>query len=77
MSYDEIDLKPVDSSNIDSVGYNEDLEVLVIQFCRGGRYAYGGVPSEVYAQLLNAPSIGRFFAKNINKSEQYECIKLT
>ena len=54
---------PVDSSSIDSVGYED--EVLEIRFNNGGLYRYFGVPPEVCLDLLKANSKGRFFNRYI------------
>lgn len=52
--------KPVRSSNLSSVGYeNGTLEV---QFHSGGIYRYSGVPENVYRNLMSAASLGSYFA---------------
>jgi hypothetical protein len=50
----------VASSNIRSVGYDPDAQVLEIEFQDGAVYQYSGVPSAVYAGLLSAGSAGRY-----------------
>src|SRR5690348_4515312 len=50
---------PVESSCIDSVGYEN--EVLEVRFGNGGVYRYFEVPAQLYRQLLAAESKGRFF----------------
>ncbi|WP_317445396.1 KTSC domain-containing protein [Streptomyces collinus] len=55
---------PVTSSNIRSVGYDADSELLEIEF-RSGIYAYSSVPEEVYRGLMEASSHGRYFAQMI------------
>ena len=58
-----MDLKPVKSSNIHSVGYeNGDLHV---KFRSGKRYTYSGVPEELHGKLMAAESKGGFFGKHI------------
>lgn len=56
----------VESSSIDSVGYED--EVLEVRFKNGGLYRYFGVPPEVCFDLLKADSIGRFFNRRIRGS---------
>lgn len=55
----------VSSSNITSVGYDEENEILEIEFTRGGVYEYTEVPLNIYEELINASSIGVYFAANI------------
>ena len=45
---------PVDSSNLSSVGYENGT--LYVAFNSGGLYSYSGVPASVYSGLLNASS---------------------
>ncbi len=61
----EIELKPVQSSNIDKVGYDEEKQELQIEFKGGGLYAYDSVPQFEYQDLLDAKSIGGHFHKKI------------
>lgn len=62
----------VESSSIDSVGYED--EVLEVRFNNGGLYRYLGVPPQVCFDLLKADSIGRFFNDRIRGS--YRCERL-
>lgn len=47
------------SRGIAAAGY--EGERLVIAFRNGGTYAYTGVPAAIAAQLLAAPSKGRYY----------------
>lgn len=38
---------------------------IIVQFRKGARYEYHGVPRETLQGLLDAPSAGRFFNENI------------
>lgn len=58
-----IPLSPVKSSNISAVGYENGT--LAVKFSSGTVYHYSDVPANVYAELLAAESIGRYFAANI------------
>jgi hypothetical protein len=65
---------PVKSSNVDSVGYNEATKTLEIQYKGkpskpGAIYQTYGVEAQTHADLLAAPSIGRFIHANIVKGE--------
>jgi hypothetical protein len=55
----------VDSSMIASVEYDPSNHVLTIQFRKGRTYQYQDVEPEVYAELVQAPSIGRYFLEHI------------
>lgn len=57
--------QPVQSSNIRSVGYDDQQNLLEIEFVSGGIYQYSGVPNDIYAGLMEAPSHGKFFAQFI------------
>ena len=58
---------PVTSSNLASVGYDEDSLTLRVEFLNGTLYDYYNVPKEVFLDLLNATSKGQFFNQNIKK----------
>ena len=47
-----VEMNYVDSSNIEAIGY-------------GTIYVYHGVPSEVYENLMSAPSKGSFLNREI------------
>lgn len=63
----------VDSSNIDSIGYDEETQTLEIEF-RVGIYQYEDVPQYVYYDFINADSKGRFFHQNIKY--EYYCYRV-
>ena len=50
--------KPVKSSNVKSVGYDEMTMDLEIEFITGAIYRYSKVPEDVYVSFMTAPSIG-------------------
>ncbi|MBY5286883.1 KTSC domain-containing protein [Pseudomonas aeruginosa] len=56
---------PVTSSNISSIGYDADSQVLEIEFNSGAVYEYSGVPAGEHAGLMNADSKGTYFNANI------------
>ncbi|WP_370620259.1 KTSC domain-containing protein [Pantoea ananatis] len=57
--------EPVTSSNIASIGYEENSLTLEIEFIKSGVYEYSDVPPHVYSELRSAPSIGVYFNENI------------
>lgn len=56
---------PVTSSNISSVGYDEQTSTLEITFKSSGTYQYSNVSIETYKELLGAGSVGQYFHQNI------------
>lgn len=61
----------VDSSSIRAVGYEEDRNVLYVQFIDGDLYEYFGVPVDDFIDLLHAESVGGFVNKRIKPYYDY------
>lgn len=57
----------VSSSNLASVGYDEDNSILEIEFNHGGIYQYSNVSKAIYEELMSASSHGQYFDQNIKK----------
>lgn len=56
----------VDSSNLKSIGYSADRQVLAIEFLSSGHVLhYDGVPPAKFEELCAAESRGKFYAKEI------------
>ena len=51
----------VESATLATVGYDENLKRLQLEFCSRAVYLYFGVPAPVVEALLDAPSKGRYF----------------
>jgi hypothetical protein len=62
---------PVDSSNIASIGYDEDTNTLEIEFHNGGVYQYFDVPFAVYDGIMDASSKGQYLAQQIKGYYRY------
>lgn len=62
---------PVVSSDLASVGYDAQSCTLYVSFHKGGTYSYANVPQSVYEGLMSAPSKGRYFRANIRMSYPY------
>lgn len=58
-------MQKVKSSNLDSIGYSEDLALLRIRFRNGKLYEYQKVPKKIFNGLKNATSKGKFADKYI------------
>jgi ATP-dependent DNA helicase RecG len=66
---DKINIKrtPVASSNIASVGYDAENQILEIEFHHGAIYQYFDVPKEVYDELMRAGAIGSYYMNEIKE----------
>ncbi len=65
----------VQSSNIDSVGFDGDNEELHVIFKNGGHYVYEKVASSIHSSMIAADSAGGFLAKNIKNKFKFRKIK--
>jgi len=61
----------VESSNLASVGYDAENEILEVEFKHGGVYQYFDVPQNVYEELMNASSHGVYFSDNIRNDYEF------
>lgn len=59
------------SSNVESIGYDPDAEVLQVTFLNGSKYRYSGVPSEVWFDFTDAPSKGKFVWQRLRDKFPY------
>jgi hypothetical protein len=57
----------LDSSAIKSIAYNEETQLLSVEFRSGGIYDYPSVPKDKVVGLLEAESAGKYFHKNIRQ----------
>ena len=71
---DELQRKPVSSTNIASVGYDAGTKVLEIEFKGGGVYQYAGVPEKRYELLMKASAIGSYFHREIKPWYEFKKI---
>ena len=55
----------VNSSSVKSVGYDEALSTLDIEFSSGAVYRYFAVPAAVHLALMSADSVGGFVSRRI------------
>jgi hypothetical protein len=65
----------VQSSNLKAVAHDGDS--LFVQFHKGPVYRYIGVSEQMYHQLLEAPSVGKFFVSEIRDRFQWEVVTQT
>ena len=58
----------VTSTDIHSVGYDVDSQVLEVEFHKGGTYQYFNVPQHIYDDLMVSESKGKYFNLHIKKA---------
>jgi frataxin-like iron-binding protein CyaY len=63
-----VDMSPVKSSNIESVGYDAEGSRLHVKFKNGGEYIYHGIEPAQHAELMAADSAGSHLHKVIKPS---------
>lgn len=71
---DKIEMKAVESSNIESVGY--DAQTLFVKFKDGNMYRYQDVPAGTYRDLMDSESIGGHFHAHIKGQYKSEKVVL-
>ncbi|MCC3565318.1 MULTISPECIES: KTSC domain-containing protein [unclassified Microcoleus] len=69
-----IAMMPVDSAMASAIGYNEEAQVLQIEFSSGSVYQYSDVESEIWESLQEADSTGRFFNSEIKGYYSSRCV---
>jgi hypothetical protein len=60
-----MDRTEIESSNVKSVGYDPEAEVMEVEFHSGGVYQYHGVEPSVHDGLLNAVSPGAYLHQHV------------
>ena len=55
----------VESTTLTRVGYDASARLLCVEFRDRTTYQYFGVPAEVHASLISAPSKGQYFNRAI------------
>lgn len=66
-----MDRYSVASSNIASIGYDAPSQTLEVEFLSGTIYQYFGVPENMYDELMQAGSKGRFLNTYIKNAYGY------
>jgi hypothetical protein len=64
-------VKVPDSSFIDAVAYDDEMETLYVRFKQYGVYEYYNVPESEYRKMLQAPSVGKYFHNFIKPKFEY------
>lgn len=63
--------QPVESSMFAAVAYDPVGSILELEFLNGRVYQYGDVPEEIYRELVDAESKGRYFQVYIEGQYPY------
>ena len=61
----------VDSSSLQSVGYDEQYQTLEVEFRNGAVYQYYNCPKLMYDELMKSASKGQFFNSQIRNRFPY------
>jgi hypothetical protein len=72
---DEPIMHPVESSNIEAIGYDRANGSLLVDFLSGSRYRYLDVSVRHFQEFLAAPSKGQYLNQQIKGFYQYELIQ--
>lgn len=61
----------VESSAIDYMEYDYDLNTLLVKFNYGKKYSYYKVSSETFISMKYSDSIGKYFNKKIRNNHSF------
>ena len=70
-----IEMMPVSSSNVASVGYDGENEVVYVRFLNNTLYIYKGVPEYDFEGLVSAASVGSYLHRNFKNVYAYERVE--
>lgn len=65
------------SSSLRSVGYEPLSKTLEIEFKNGDVYEYHEVPENIYNDLMEAQSHGKYFIQHIRNNYPYKKVGIT
>ena len=68
---------PIQSTTLAAVAYDGSEKLLQLEFPTGSAYRYYGVPSEVYQELMQAPSKGEYFNRHIRGRFPYALVSIS
>jgi len=60
-----VEMNYVDSSNIESIGYDNENQDLHVHFVNGGIYVYHQVPHNIFDEIMNADSKGSYLNREV------------
>ena len=65
-----VERQSVKSRILRSVGYDEKIKILEIEFQNGLVYQFLNVPPKVYTDLMHSDEIGKYFSEKIRTKFQ-------
>lgn len=66
------EMHQVSSSNVASVGYDTQNQIVYVQFLNGSTYIYKGVSEHEFENLKTAASVGSYLNRNFKNVYPYE-----
>jgi len=66
-----MDMQPVESAAIESIGYDPDKLTLAVKFRSGSTYHYEPVPASTHAELMRSESKGGHLAVHVKGRYDY------
>lgn len=69
---ERVEMLPVDSLMANALGYDAENHILQVEFNNGAVYQYTGVESEIWDELQETDSIGKYFNHEIRGNYQCE-----
>jgi hypothetical protein len=60
-----LERQSVKSCILRSVGYDDAMKNLEIEFHSGLVYQYSGVPTKVYNDLISSSAVGKYFSEKV------------
>lgn len=65
----------VTSSNIESIGYSKEENILEVEFHDGSEYQYLEVPENIYVGLVSASSHGSYLNEHVKNVYNFRKIR--
>jgi len=84
MHYQDIEIKrqKVESSNVASLGYHDEFQIMALEMLNGIIYYYLDIPKKHFNEMTNPngdgichPSIGSYLHRNVKGNYRYVRIK--
>ena len=66
-----MEMTNVNSSNVAAIGFDEDAQILQVEFNSGATYQYFDVQKAIYDGLLDAASVGQFLNQQVKGTYRY------
>lgn len=66
---------PVNSSSLNSVGYDPKRQILEVEFVDGDVYQYFDIPRQTYEEFLQTDSMGQYMNWQIKERYRYRQVR--